>query len=205
MTDNFLILKRYKDSAGYIRIYLPEHEKSTSNGWVFEHIVLAEQKLGRSLKKNEEVHHINAIRDDNNLENLEVLSKFKHRSLHGKRNDLRKEFEENIEVYCACGCEKKLWKYDIQGRPRKYILGHHTRKEKIIMKHKIKLVEYNYRDDYGVYVEIDGERLLNDATYTFSCLEEVLKQLGIDFELEYFSENEETKIITKKMKLVEDK
>lgn len=42
-------------------------------GKIEEHRLVAEQKIGRPLQRNEVVHHINHIRHDNNPENLDVL------------------------------------------------------------------------------------------------------------------------------------
>lgn len=48
-----------------------DHPRSSS-GWVREHIVVMEQKIGRALVKGEEVHHRNGVKDDNRPENLEI-------------------------------------------------------------------------------------------------------------------------------------
>ncbi len=55
------------DSYGYMRRYV--------NGvLVIEHRWMMEQMLGRSLMKDEQVHHLNGVRDDNRPENLELWS-----------------------------------------------------------------------------------------------------------------------------------
>jgi hypothetical protein len=70
------------------------------------------------------------------------------------------------------------------------------------MKHKIKLIQYDYEDRYGIAVEIDGRRLFYDGESTYNCIEEILSNFNIEAEIEYISEYEERKFITKKMKLV---
>ena len=66
-----------KTERGYILVYLPKHPRAVK-GYVREHRLVMEKKLGRYLKPNEIVHHMNHIKDDNREENLMILSKSKH-------------------------------------------------------------------------------------------------------------------------------
>jgi len=50
--------------------------KSRNGKRVFEHRYVMENFLGRELLPDENVHHINGVRDDNRLENLELWSTF---------------------------------------------------------------------------------------------------------------------------------
>jgi len=64
---------RTKHHAGYVMVRVPEHPRSPNNGgYVFEHILVMEDVLGRFLRPEESVHHLNGVRDDNRPENLEL-------------------------------------------------------------------------------------------------------------------------------------
>ncbi len=54
-------------------VHNPGHPRTkTSNKYVFEHILILEESLGRYLFTTERVHHKNGVKDDNRLENLEL-------------------------------------------------------------------------------------------------------------------------------------
>lgn len=58
---------------GYVTLRLPEHPSARpSSGLIFEHRLVMEKHLGRTLRPGESVHHKNGIRDDNRVENLEL-------------------------------------------------------------------------------------------------------------------------------------
>jgi hypothetical protein len=63
---------RDTNPAGYIYVYSPEHKNSGTNGRVAEHVLVMCKHLGRMLHKGESVHHLNNIKSDNRIENLEL-------------------------------------------------------------------------------------------------------------------------------------
>lgn len=64
-----------KTGDGYIVVRQPDHPAAHKSGWVFQHRLVMEGMIGRQMLPNENVHHINGIRDDNRPENLELWVK----------------------------------------------------------------------------------------------------------------------------------
>ena len=71
-----------KSKRGYIYIKSPKHLFSNGRGYVFEHRLIMEKFLKRYLEPNEVIHHINGIKNDNRLENLELMTQDRHMQLH---------------------------------------------------------------------------------------------------------------------------
>lgn len=67
---------------GYRYIQCPQHPNANSNGYVREHVLVMSEFLLRPIAKNEIVHHINEDTLDNRLENLRVMTRSEHHSLH---------------------------------------------------------------------------------------------------------------------------
>jgi hypothetical protein len=66
---------RTRHKAGYIMLRVPGHPRAGKGNYVFEHIIIMEQILGRHLRPAENVHHRNGVRDDNRPENLELWTR----------------------------------------------------------------------------------------------------------------------------------
>lgn len=77
--------------AGYILIFSPNHPYRGTNNYVFEHRLVMEKHLGRYLKPEEIVHHINGIKTDNRIKNLFLTTKKKH-----EHNTFIKQLQKRI-------------------------------------------------------------------------------------------------------------
>lgn len=67
------------DTNGYLRITIgtyPNYKRVCVHRWTME------QKLGRKLYFNENVHHINGNKSDNRIENLELVERSVHSRMH---------------------------------------------------------------------------------------------------------------------------
>jgi len=78
--------ERVRMLNGYRVIYKPEYSNVMKNdnwdGFIYEHVVVAEKFLSRSLRSNEVVHHLDGNRSNNRKENLLVLERSQHGKLH---------------------------------------------------------------------------------------------------------------------------
>jgi hypothetical protein len=92
---------------GYVLVYVgKDHHLADVRGYAYEHRLIAEKKLGRRLKKNELVHHLDENRKNNTMKGRRLPQ------------------EKNIVIFCGCGCGGRFTKYDGNGRPRIFLKGH---------------------------------------------------------------------------------
>jgi hypothetical protein len=80
-------IKKTIKKGQYVYALVPDHPSATKNGYVLLHRVLIENKIGRLLQKDEEVHHIDFNPKNNSEDNLQLMKACDHRQLHA---DLKK-------------------------------------------------------------------------------------------------------------------
>lgn len=77
--------KSPKTVNGYLYLWKPDHPQANCDGYVAEHRLIMEKSIGRHIEPEEIVHHINHTRNDNRIENLQlVASNSEHNLLHSK-------------------------------------------------------------------------------------------------------------------------
>ena len=123
---------RYVASNGYVLIKRPDHPRADCRGYVYEHILVAGEMLGRVILATERVHHDDDNRQNNDPANLIVTaSTAEHFVYHRKRKNLRMPGEANRLVECACGCGATFQKYDATNRPRRIVSGHNGGRDEL--------------------------------------------------------------------------
>jgi len=81
---------RYIDKHGYVVVL---QGRGRRNYYAYEHRLVMEKHLRRRLRPDEQVHHVNGVKTDNHIENLQVLSASEHTQLH--QEQLRKQVGES--------------------------------------------------------------------------------------------------------------
>lgn len=87
---------------GYIEIHMPKHHRARGNGYVFEHIVVAEEKIGRTLDAGECVHHVDDDKTNNSPENIIVIERASHSAQHARLRS------KKTKLIC-CVCNSEFW------------------------------------------------------------------------------------------------
>lgn len=77
---------------GYPTTYEPEHPRAYKDGYVFDHVLIMEEHLGRYLRyvsfnhrDNEIVHHKNGDKTDNCIDNLQLMTHGEHSRMHHRK------------------------------------------------------------------------------------------------------------------------
>lgn len=87
----------------YITVRAINHPFRSPKEFIFEHRYVMELHLGRKLKRDEVVHHINHVKSDNRLKNLELMSNEEHSRFH---NSIHGKWARKFDFCIDCGSNK---------------------------------------------------------------------------------------------------
>jgi len=80
---------RFTDQWGYIMVRTSS--RAGALAYTPEHVLIAEQMLGRKIERGEIIHHINGNKSDNRPENLHICSRKEHMTIHRDLESLAME------------------------------------------------------------------------------------------------------------------
>jgi hypothetical protein len=76
---------RRKSHNGYIYIFVgTDNPLADKRGYAAEHRIVADRKIRRPLLTSEHIHHLNGVRSDNRMKNIQIETNSTHAALHVK-------------------------------------------------------------------------------------------------------------------------
>lgn len=88
---------RYVNVQGYVAVRNPTNPKAFPNGYMLEHRLVMEKKLGRRLESYEIVHHIDGDKTNNHPDNLMLTVRENHRRTHIEALSKALELENKVD------------------------------------------------------------------------------------------------------------
>lgn len=93
-------IQKLVKKGDYVYAVVPEHPNATKHGYVLHHRVVMENFIGRILTAEEVVHHKDENKKNNDLINLELMTRAEHQKLHASTGIAY------VTLMCAeCGLE----------------------------------------------------------------------------------------------------
>lgn len=97
-------MPRCYSKKGYVKVLAPLDDllqpMTDPQGFIYEHRLVMAKYLGRCLSKNEAVHHINGKKDDNRIENLELVVDKTHNKqgyIEGYNQGYRQGYNDGVK------------------------------------------------------------------------------------------------------------
>ena len=78
--------KSYVTKEGYLQKFKPKSPEAREDGYVAVHRDVASKKIGRPLRPNEVVHHIDGNKRNNRPSNLQVMTRKQHWAIHNRKS-----------------------------------------------------------------------------------------------------------------------
>jgi hypothetical protein len=94
----------------YVLVRAPKHPRAVGDGYVYEHILVAERQLKRSLTPDEDVRHINGNTQDNRPSNLEIISTNIDYRARSVGYDSEPTNRKTSRTFMPCRYQKICWK-----------------------------------------------------------------------------------------------
>lgn len=98
---------------GYLQRYLPKHPMAMADGYIPEHRLVMSLHIGRDLRPDEDVHHLDGNRRNNDISNLELCPHSVHAKNHHDAREVSCPFCGNPTKSRRGICKKcyDRWRY----------------------------------------------------------------------------------------------